>query len=1328
MTTTEIDGLTPADRLNLLRQWNNQSRPETTTTVPDAFFRQAELTPDALAVVAGETRLTYRELALHAFQLANQLRAQGVSHEQMVAIALPRSAEMVVAVVAILAAGGAFVPVDPQWPLERRRQVLTETRATAVLLAPGAAVPDDPAPLELDLADWGFGHLPAGAPPSEIDGNQLAYVIFTSGSTGKPKGAMIRHEAIGERLTWQVQDILGFGPGDASLFKAPLSFDISINEILLPLVSGGYVVVAEPGGERDPQYLLDLIATERVTFVYLVSSMLDVLLDLADGTDLLAGLRHVWCGGEVLTPALFDRFRAQLSTTLYHGYGPAEATIGVSHVIYRDTAERIETSIGRPNPHTQLYVLDDDLQPVPVGVGGELYAAGFLLGRGYIHAPGLTGARFVANPFDDDGSRMYRTGDLARWTPDGVLEFLGRADNQVKIRGMRVELEEIEVTLAAHPLARHAAVILRQTASGAPQLTGYVVSNTGVDPDELRAWCAAKLPEHMVPSAVLVLSEFPVTANGKIDRRALPEPPTSAPDESPVPTDPRVQAICEIFAELLGVPSVGADADFFALGGDSIVAMGLITRARKVGLRLRPRDIFAMRTPATLAAAATESATAPQNTAVDAAGEIAATPILAWLDEVGNGLDGFFQAITLHTPPGLTMPALTSMVDALLDCHDLLRARLSTTEPGGLTVPPAGSITATDVLHRVSAEGELDAAAAGAHAVAVSRLDPRAGRMLDVTWLDAGPETTGRLVLMVHHVVVDGVSLRLLAQDLATAWSALAAGDTVSLEKADTSFREWSEQLRSATTRGDFAADEQYWLSVAAGPASAPIGSRPLDPAIDVVATEAKLVVRLDEASTARLLGPVPAAIRGGVNDVLVTALALALATWRPGGEPGLLLELEGHGREAQHLGVAGDPLDLARTLGWFTTLFPVRVDPGTEEPGTAVKTVKEQLRAVPRNGLSYGALRYLSGRPRPDLAVSPQVLFNYLGRFTGAGDQPWTLTEAGVAEDRDPRMPLPRALEINAIAVDTDNGTRLEATFSWPGAVLEHDDVQALSGYWTDALTAIADSPAVTGPTPSDFPLVTITQADIDAQPEPAIAEVLPLSPLQAGIYFHSTYADVDPYVVQQLVELSGPIDPERLRAAANLVIARHPQLGAAFRPIGDGSVVSVIGAPPEVPWHYTDLSESEPEVARQRVAQTADEQRSQPFDLADPPLMRYALLRITPQRHVLIQTVHHLIADGWSVPIVLRELAALHDDTAAPLPTAARYRDYLSWIANAPLASALDAWQTELAGVDEPTRLADALPPSRSSEDGFGHLSVEVPVDVATGISGWASRHGVT
>jgi amino acid adenylation domain-containing protein len=662
--------------------------------------------PDALALVADardgqSVQLTYTELAQRVHQLAHHLLERGLTAEQVVGVHLPRSAEMVVSVLAIMVAGGAFVPVDPEWPRERRAQVLGDAGAALMVTAAPESAPIVPE-VVVDLDAWAYAALPMEVPAVRIEPPRLAYVMFTSGSTGRPKGAMIRHEAICNRLQWQVEKILHFGPGDAALFKAPLSFDISVNEILLPLVSGGYVVVAEPGGDRDPQYLLDLIATEGVTFVYLVSSMLDVLLEMARGTTKLDGLKHVWCGGEVLTPELFERFRSRLTTTLYHGYGPAEATIGVSHVIYRDNAERIATSIGRPNPSTQLYVLDDDLRPVPVGVGGELYAAGFLLGRGYVNAPGLTAARFVANPFAP-GERLYRTGDLARWHEDGSLEFLGRADNQVKIRGMRLELEEVEAALATHPQVRQAVVMARDNAAGAKYLAGYALAARTVDTetvdtgavteDELRRWCADRLPEYMVPSTVTVLDAFPLTPNGKVDRRALPEPRQR--EQRAVgrrARTPREHALCGIFAEVLGLPEVGADEDFFALGGDSIVAIGVVSRARRLGLAVRPREVFELRTPAALAlvAADAEPATAP--TVVEPVGELPATPVVEWQWETGPSA-GFYQSITVPAPDGLTRDRLAELATQLLRHHDVLRAVVGTGADGRPTAPGRRSRT-----------------------------------------------------------------------------------------------------------------------------------------------------------------------------------------------------------------------------------------------------------------------------------------------------------------------------------------------------------------------------------------------------------------------------------------------------------------------------------------------------------------------------------------------------------------------------------------------------------------------------------------------------------
>ncbi|BFO17970.1 hypothetical protein SHKM778_43580 [Streptomyces sp. KM77-8] len=410
--------IAPADaeaRLGLLAEWNDTHADRVRPTIVELFLYQAESRPDAVAVTDERRTLTYRQVDHYSAQLAHHLTERGLAAEQVVGISLGRSADMVIGLLGVLRAGCAFVPLDPQWPAARRAVVIEDAQVALQLNESGEHDPAEPDAVPVDLGDWRHGSRPTDGPGITVPGDALAYVIFTSGSTGRPKGAMIRHAAISERLLWQSAEILGFGHHDASLFKAPLSFDISVNEIFLPLVTGGRLVVLRPGGERDPHHLLSVIAEQRVTFTYLVSSMLDVLLEIAGDSDRLDSLRHVWCGGEVLTPELYERFRTRLDIPMYHGYGPAETTIGVSHVIYRGAAERLSTSIGRANPNTRLYVLDDELRPVPVGVGGELYVGGFLLGRGYVGAPGLTASRFVANP-----SRTTGPGSTGRVTSRGT--------------------------------------------------------------------------------------------------------------------------------------------------------------------------------------------------------------------------------------------------------------------------------------------------------------------------------------------------------------------------------------------------------------------------------------------------------------------------------------------------------------------------------------------------------------------------------------------------------------------------------------------------------------------------------------------------------------------------------------------------------------------------------------------------------------------------------------------------------------------------------------------------------------------------------------------
>ncbi|MEU0894436.1 non-ribosomal peptide synthetase [Streptomyces massasporeus] len=1296
-----------ADRLRTLAEWNDNRADRDRPTIVEMFRAQASARPDAVAVVDEHRSLTYRQVAELSSQLAHHLLGRGLRSEQVVGISLSRSADMVVGLLAVLQAGCAFVPLDPQWPAARRAVVIEDARVVVQLNASGEHDSSEPDAVAVDLGDWRYDDHPKDGTGVTVLGDALAYVIFTSGSTGRPKGAMIRHEAISERLLWQVTEILGFGHDDAALFKAPLSFDISINEIFLPLVCGGRLVVLRPGGERDPHHLLSVIAEQRVTFTYLVSSMLDVLLEMAGDSGRLDSLRHVWCGGEVLTPELYERFRTKLDNIpMYHGYGPAETTIGVSHVIYRGAAERLSTSIGKANPNTQLYVLDDELRPVPVGVGGELYVGGFLLGRGYVNAPGLTASRFVANPFANDGSRLYRTGDLARFAPDGSLDFLGRADNQIKIRGMRLEIEDVEVGLAEHPGVRHTCVVAKKNAAGGTYLIGYVIPAAGhadLRADEVKAWAGAHMVEYMVPAHIVVMQEFPLTANGKLDRNALPEPTTQAgPLVRPTTDDER--AVCAAVAEVLRLEEVGVDQDFFQLGGDSILAISLLSALREQGLHVTARQILTHGTVGALAAVASREDVSAVDHADVATGTVVGSPIVQWLGETTDAIDGFVQSVVLNTPADLTPDALDAIFTALVTRHDMLRAKLVRGSRWSFDIP--------DADRAEPGWQRSDRPLEDCVILATEALDPTGGVMLRAVWR---PEAH-QLVLVAHHVIVDGISWRVLMEDLATAWRQFSAGRTVELPPAGTSFRRWTQLLERAA----FDADSSCYRRPLPGE-DRPLARRALA-GTDTVAHERLRTVTVGPEITAALLNEIPAKFHAGVNDVLLTALAVALARHRRDlGQDQTFahIELEGHGREGRFVAAsAGFEPELSRTVGWFTTLFPVTVDPGTATDLTtpeyltaALKAVKEDLARVPDNGVSYGALRYLTHSEFD--APAPQVLFNYLGRFAAGAPGDWQLacTTGQLGEKRDPRMRLPRALEFNAIAEpDASGAYELVTTVSWPDGLFTDADITTLGDYFRTALTGLAALDQG-GHSPSDFPLVALTQADVDALDGPALRDVLPLTPLQEGLYFHSVFDDdsAGAYVEQQLLTLHGEVDASRLAAAATRLLTLFPNLAARFTALADGRVVSVLDSGVEAP--FTTLER--PGITDEEISDLAERDRRTGFDLATGPLMRYTLIRTGSGRNVLVQTVHHIIADGWSVPPMLRALLAEYHAPGTVYPIGG-FADYVHWLAGRDADESDRVWREELADLPGPSLVAEGHTPS----DRFADTFVEPEGDIDTAV----------
>ncbi|WP_235497992.1 non-ribosomal peptide synthetase [Frankia sp. R43] len=1156
-----VDLLSDEERHQLLVAWNNTATtapagapgtpghgaPGEAVLLPARVAAQAAATPDAPAVLADGDRLSYRELDRRANQLARLLAGHGAGPESTVALGLTRSTEMVIALLAVARAGACYVPVDPGYPADRVRRMLTDSRPVLLITrsADVGTLPEVPGLTALLLDGEDTRSRLAGLPDHDVtDADRTApllpdhpaYVIYTSGSTGVPKGVVVAHRALANHLDWAVRCFPGLA--GHTLMHSSISFDFSVTPLLATLTCGGAVELCEDSPDAIAR------AQGAATFLKITPSHLPLLPEVRFATE---GPRTLVIAGEELRGEALGQWArpADEQFAVINEYGPTETTVGaLLHPVTDGLAGAVP--VGAPVDNTVGHLLDEGLRLVPVGVAGELYLGGSQLARGYLNRPGLSATRFVADPYGPPGARLYRTGDLMRRLPTGALQFLGRADEQIKIRGYRVELGEIESVLLGHPGVAQATVAARTDGPGGRYLAGYLVPADGAEPDPagLRAHAAAVLPDHMVPATLTFLPALPLSPSGKVDRRALPAPRFGAGAADPAdpagvagpvpdrePANAAEATLAGLFAEIVGVPSARLDESFFELGGDSILAIRLVSRARAAGLRFTPRDVFAHRTVEALAAAATvvpdgagsggtgagsagTGGTGAGSVGVGSAavpagdttgtGPVALTPIMRSFAERGPLGDAHRMSVVVDLPQPPPDGVLEQALQALLDRHDMLRAQLDRSgDPVELTVRPVGSVRAAEVLRRVTvdpAAGDRAVAdrTAAELAVAASRLAPAQGRVLQAVLLDAGPAAAAKLLLVAHHLVVDGVSWRIIVPDLATAVQAAVTGASADLPPVATSFRTWAAGLtRAAAARTDEAA---RWHEVLAGP-DALLGRRHADPALDTWSTVRTITVHVDPDVAGPVLTSVPAAFFAGVDDVLLAALALALASWTAGrgdaagraaGRSALVL-LEGHGRQEE--AVAGS--DLSRTVGWFTSQHPVRLDTtgidlagalaAGPSAGAVLRRVKEHLRSLPDHGIGYGLLRHLHPGTEPGLAARPvpQIGFNYLGRFEAPSAQGWRVDAAGLDAAYGADMPLPAGLVVNAVAEQTAAGPRLRAHWMYAEGIFDATGVTDLAHRWRDALEAIARHAAgadAGGRTPSDLSLVSLNQDQLDA------------------------------------------------------------------------------------------------------------------------------------------------------------------------------------------------------------------------------------------------------
>ncbi|WP_219729359.1 non-ribosomal peptide synthetase [Streptomyces noursei] len=1082
------------------------------------FEVQVGRAPDAVAVVSDAGCLSYGELEARANRLARLLVGRGVGPESVVAVVMPRSPELVVALLGVLKAGGAYLPVDPEYPAERIGFLLEDARPAVVLtvgqlahvLPSGAeCVVVDGAGVQGELAALSHAAVSDAERLAPLRSSNAAYVIYTSGSTGRPKGVVVPHRNV-VRLFGATDYWFGFSSRDVWTLFHSFAFDFSVWELWGPLLHGGRLVVVPYEVSRSPADFLRLLARERVTVLSQTPSAFYQLM-AADRAEPEVGaalaLRTVVFGGEALDMGrLADWYasHADAHPVLVNMYGITETTVHVSYAaVDRERAARAAGSvIGRGIPDLGTFVLDAALNPVPPGVEGELYVSGAGLARGYVGRAGLTAERFVACPFGSAGERMYRTGDLAKWTADGDLVYCGRADEQVKIRGFRIEPGEIESALLGHPAVVDAVVAPWDSPGMPRRLAAYVrlLDTEDADPQTLRNHIGSLLPSHMVPSAFVTVDDFPLTPSGKLDRRALPPPQASTPAASRSPVTRQEQLLCRVIADVLGHPEVGTDHSFIALGGDSISAIQVVGHARQVGLSLNARDVLTQPSVEALAAVAELAAAAPAEAPESGVGEIPLTPIVHWLRERGGPVDRFNQSLTLTAPKELDLGALVALVQHLLDRHDALRLRMQITRSGEwkLSALPVGAVEAACCITRVDTlavdDTELILRVAQEIDAARDRMSLEQGRVLQVLWFDSGARRQGRVAFVANHIAVDGVSWRILTADVQAVWEAFGTGRTPEPGTGRTSFRRWATLLAVEAQSAHRSAEFPNWSHTVSAQVP-PLGLGQLDPRHDLERRDRRFTLELPTGTTEMLLTSVPTALNAQFHEVLLTGLALAAVErqQKRGGSDGtLLVELEGHGREEIF-----DDVDLSRTVGWFTSLFPVRfqlgkpdwqdVQQGGPAVGAALKHVKQTLRSMADKGLGYGLLRYLNPVTATELAKGgrAELGFNYLGRFPTGNTTDWSIVpEHGVGLDDAPGMPMAHALEVNAAVHDRPDGPVLSATWSWADAAMPAQEARALAASWfrmLTVLTAHAERPDAGGLTPSDVALPSMSQAEID-------------------------------------------------------------------------------------------------------------------------------------------------------------------------------------------------------------------------------------------------------
>ncbi|MGE6348379.1 amino acid adenylation domain-containing protein [Bacillus mycoides] len=985
---SEIEIISEEDKRKSLVEFNNPKLDfPAQVTIHELFEQQAMIYPNSIAVTYEKGKVTYRELNKRANQLAHYLQKKGVGPDTLVGLCVERSLEMIVGILGILKAGGAYVPLDPTYPEQRLQYILEDAGiqlfVTQESLKELKWLPENIKSICLDRDRDEIEQESKTLPISNVNPQHLAYVIYTSGSTGNPKGVMVEHHNV-IRLFKSTECWYQFNEKDTWTLFHSYAFDFSVWEIWGALLYGGKLVVVPYWISRSPKDFYQLLVEEEVTVLNQTPSAFRQLIQVCEQEDENKNLqlRYVIFGGEALEPISllpwFQRY-GEKEPQLINMYGITETTVHVTYypITLDDVQHASRSNIGKRIPDLEVYILDAYQQPVPIGVDGELYIGGAGLARGYLNRPELTAERFISHPFSSDSkARLYRTGDLARYLPDGNLDYRGRIDHQVKIRGFRIEIGEIESTLNAYASIKEAVVIVREDQPGDKRLVAYVVGDGNVG--AWREYLKAKLPSYMVPSRFVTMEAIPLTANGKVDREVLPMPEEEQTNsEAVAPWNSNEKILATIWKQVLGVKKVGIHDNFFEIGGDSILSIQIISQASQEGLKLTPKQMFECPTIAELAQVAIETQGVQAEQGI-VTGEVPLTPIQYWFFEQEHSRpEHWNQSMLLRVKERLDVKLLEGAILNLLKHHDALRFRYEQL-PNGTWRQRNEGTDEHSVLHVVKRnkanEQAWNKVIQEEMNITQTSFNLVTGPLMRVVYFEDTLSGNDRIFWVIHHLVVDGVSWRILLEDLQVVYNQMKQGQGVRLPAKSTSFKEWSERLQAYSDSGISKEVQDYWNERVEKETMKIPMDYPMQETTEESIDQVTRTLGVEE--THALLQEVPVTHKTRINEVLLAALGQAIVDFT--NQQTVSIHLEGHGREEMVEGI-----DLSRTVGWFTSIYPVHLNfQGTKTPIEGLKAVKDQLRQIPNRGVDYGILRYLKKELLPFYQQKPSINFNYLGQF----------------------------------------------------------------------------------------------------------------------------------------------------------------------------------------------------------------------------------------------------------------------------------------------------------------------------------------------------------